>query len=107
MASQPKPITPAWHEVFLKRAPQIEQHAKIAFRHLDPEARAESVQNALYSACSAVARLAGLNKLDLCYPSVPGLFAVAQSKDGRKLGRPLNCQDVSKAYCQRACQGPQ
>lgn len=102
IASQPKPTTPAWHEVFLKMAPQIEQHAKIAFRHLDPEARAESIQNALCNACAAVARLAELNKLDLCYPSVLARFAVAQTKDGRMLGRPLNCKDISSAYCQRA-----
>jgi hypothetical protein len=49
-----------------------------------------------------VARLAELNKLDLCYPSVLGRFAIAQTKDGRMLGRPLNCKDVASKYCQRA-----
>ena len=46
-------------------------------------------------------RLAELNKLDLCYASVLGRFAVAQTRDGRMLGRPLNCLDVASRYCQR------
>jgi hypothetical protein len=83
-------------------APAIKQHAKIAFRHLREEARAEAIQNALCCACAAVARLAELGKLDLCYASVLARFAVAQTKDGRMLGRPLNCKDISSEYCQRA-----
>jgi hypothetical protein len=81
--------------------PAIALHARIAFRNLDPESRAEAIQNAVCSACAAVARLAELNKLDLCYASVLGRFAVAQTRDGRMLGRPLNCKDISSSYCQR------
>ena len=102
IASQPKPVTPEWHQVFLRMAPAIETHARLSFGHLRGEARAEAVQNALCIACSAVARLAELNKLDLCYPSVMARFAVAQTKDCRMLGRPLNCKDVTSEYCQRA-----
>ena len=71
------------------------------FPALDPEARAEAIQNAICNACSAVARLAELGKLDLVYPSVLANYAVAQTRDGRMLGRPLNCKDISSAYCQR------
>jgi hypothetical protein len=56
IASQPKPVAPAWHEVFLTMAPQSETRARLSFRHLQAEARAEAVQNALCSACAAVAR---------------------------------------------------
>jgi hypothetical protein len=101
IASQPKPATPEWHEVFLKMAPAIVTHAKIAFGNLRAEARAEAVQNVLCSACAAVARLAELNKLDLCYPTVLAKFAVSQTRDGRMLGRPLNCKDISSSYCRR------
>jgi len=102
IASQPKAATPAWHEVFLKIAPAIETHARLSFRHLRPEIRGELVQNALCSACAAVARLAELGKLDLCYPSVLARFAVAQTRAGRMLGRSVNCKDVASTYCQRA-----
>jgi hypothetical protein len=101
IASQPKPATPAWHETFLRLLPAIRRHAWIAFRHLDPESRAEAIQNAVCCACAAVARLAELGKLDLCYASVLGRFAVAQTKDGRMLGRSLNCKDISSRYCRR------
>ncbi len=102
IATQLKSATPAWHQVFLKMAPAIETHAKLSFRHLRPEARAELVQNALCSACAAVARLAELGKLDLCYPSVLAQYAVVQSRAGRMLGRRLSCKDVASEYCQRA-----
>jgi hypothetical protein len=85
----------------LKLAPAIERHARLTFRHLRGEARAEAIQNALCNACAAVARLAELGKLDLCYASVLGRYAVAQTRDGRMLGRPLNCRDISSTYCRR------
>ncbi len=99
-SARKRPV-PAWHAAFLSVLPTVRQHARITFRHLDPEARAEAVQNSICNACSAVARLAELNKLDLVYPSVVARFAVAQTKDGRMLGRPLNCKDISSTYCQR------
>ena len=92
-------VTPEWHQVFLRMAPAIETHAKLVFRGLPPEAKAEMVQNALCLACAATARLAELGKLDLCYPSVLATYAVAQTKEGRVPGNRLNCRDVSSEYC--------
>jgi len=99
--SAQKSITPEWHEVFLRMAPAIETHAKLVFRGLPPEAKAEAVQNALCLACAATARLAELGKLDLCYPSVMASYAVAQTKAGRMPGHTLNCKDVSSEYCRQ------
>jgi hypothetical protein len=101
VAVSPQSVAPQWHEVFLKMAPAVEAHAKIAFRHLRPEARAEAIQSALCAACTAVARLAQLGKLDVCYPTVMARYAVAQVRDGRMLGRSLNCKDVASEYGQR------
>ena len=81
--------------------PAIETHARIAFRHLDPEAREEAVQDVVCNACRAVAHLAELGKLDLAYPSVLAHFAVSQVKDGRKVGCPLNIRDVLSPHCQQ------
>jgi hypothetical protein len=92
---------PTWHEKFLAVLPAVHRRACIVFRRLNPEARAEAIQNAICNACAAVARLAELDKLDLVYPSVLANYAVAQTRDGRMLGRPLNCKDISSAYCQR------
>jgi hypothetical protein len=87
--------------LFLRLLPAIRKHARVAFRHLDPEAHEEAVQATICNACCAVARLAELNKLDLAYGSVLARFAVAQVKDGRMTGGSLNCRDVSSKYCQR------
>ena len=92
---------PAWHARFLEMLPAIVQYARISFRHLGPEARAEAVQEVVCNTCCAVARLAELDKLDLAYPSVLARFGVAQVKDGRKTGSKLNCRDVLSPYCQR------
>jgi hypothetical protein len=82
--------------------PRIRKHARIAFRHLDPESRDECVQAVACNACCAVARLAELDKLDLAYASVLARFGVAQVRDGRMTGGSLNCNDISSRYCQRA-----
>ena len=94
--------SPDWQSLFLRLLPRIRKHARIAFRHLDPESREECVQATVCNACCAVARLAELDKLDLAYASVLARFGVAQVKDGRMTGGSLNCRDVSSRYCQRA-----
>jgi hypothetical protein len=81
--------------------PIIERHAKIVFRHLDPEAREEMVQAVVCNCCAAYARLAELNKTDVAYPAVLARFGVAQVKSGRRTGGRLNCRDVMSRYCQR------
>ena len=81
--------------------PAIEFKARIAFRHLKPEAREEAVAECLANALVAYARLYALGKVDLAYPTVLARYAAAQVKDGRKVGGHLNIRDVSSGYCQR------
>lgn len=96
-----KQSPPAWHEDFMAMVPFIETHAKIAFRHLDAEARDEMVQEVVCNACRAYARLVELNKTQLAYASVLARFGVAQTKAGRRTGGKLNCHDVLSPYCQQ------
>ena len=93
--------SPAWHATFLAMWPAIQRHARVVFRHLRCEAREEAVQEVICNACCAVARLAELDKLDLAYPTVLARFAVAQVKDGRKVGCKLNIRDVLSPHCQQ------
>lgn len=93
-----KPIT-TWQAQFLAMLPAIETHAKISFRHLDPENRAEMVQEVICNACCAFKRLVELNKTDLAYAGVLARYGVAQAKDGRRVGNRLNCKDVLSPYC--------
>jgi hypothetical protein len=97
---QEKPV-PSWQARFEEMAPRIERHAKIAFRHLRAEARAEAVQAVLCNVCCALARLAELNKLDLAYFTPLARYGVSQVKDGRMTGGHLNCKDILSPYCHK------
>ena len=93
--------SPAWHKVFLGMLPPIRTHARIAFRHLNPEAREEAVAEVIANACRAFVRLVQLGKTDIAYPGVLARYGVAQVNGGRRVGGRLNIQDVSSKYCQR------
>ena len=92
---------PAWHADFEAIIPAIERHAKIAFRHLDPEAREEAVQETICNACQAFVRLVELGKTDVAYATVLARFGVSQTREGRKVGGKLNCRDILSDYCQQ------
>ena len=90
-----------WHKAFLAMLPAIIRHAKVAFRHLKPEAKAEAVQEVVCNALQAFVRLVQLKKTDIAYPTALARFGVRQTIDGRKVGGHLNVKDVSSGYCQR------
>jgi len=89
-----------WHKQFLSMLPKIRAHAKFAFRHLKPEARAEAVQEATCNSLKAFVRLVQRKKTDMAYPTPLASYAVKQVKDGRKVGGSLNVKDVLSKYCQ-------
>jgi hypothetical protein len=92
---------PRWHKVFLAMLPQIVGHARVSFRRLKPEARAEAIQEVVCNALKAFVRLVQLKKAALAYPTVLAKYAVAQTRDPRKVGGHLNIKDVMSPYCQR------
>jgi hypothetical protein len=96
-----KKSPPAWHVAFEAMLPAIEKQAKFEFRHLDPDAREEAVQETVCNACQAYVRLVELGKTDVAFPSALARFGVSQTREGRKVGGKLNCLDVSSDYCQQ------
>ena len=92
---------PTWHSAFLAMMPTIATHARIAFSHLDPEARAEAVAECIANALVAYARLVELGKVSLAYPTVLARYAIVQVRVGRRIGNKLNVRDVMSEYCQR------
>ena len=96
-----RPKAPKWHAPFLRMLPAIRTHARVAFRHLDPEAREEAVQEVIANACRAYKRLVELGKTDIAYAGALARYGVAQVKDGRRVGGRLNVRDISSEYCQR------
>ncbi|MCE9555423.1 MAG: hypothetical protein K8T91_18895 [Planctomycetes bacterium] len=96
----PKRPVPRWHKKFLAMLPLIRRHAAVSFRHLDPEARAEAVQEVVANALVAFRRLVELGKIHVAFPSPLARYGVAQVRAGRRVGGSLNCKDVSSLHCQ-------
>ena len=91
----------AWHAGFLAMLPAIRRQLKIAFRNLDPEARAEAVQEGVCNAMLAYLRLHERGEVEKAYPTPLAQYAARQIRDGRKVGGKLNVKDVSSSYSQR------
>jgi len=81
--------------------PAIHRQARVAFRHLPPEAKQDAVEEVVCNTIVAYARLAELGKTDLAYPSVLARYGIAQVRDGRRIGAKLNIRDPLSGYCQR------
>ena len=96
-----EPKAPAWHAAFMRLAPVICREARFAFRQLDPEARAEAIQEVLVAALVTFVRLVELGKPHLAYPTVLARYGIAQYRCGRRVGSRLNIRDVSSPYAQR------
>jgi hypothetical protein len=90
-----------WHRQFLALLPQIVQHAKFGFRHLRGEARQDAIQETIANALVAFVALVRRGKMSIAYPTVLARYAVAQIKDGRRVGNALNCHEVLSPYAQR------
>ncbi len=90
-----------WHRQFLALLPQIVTHAKIAFRNLRPEARAEAVQEAVCYAWQQFVRLVQLRKSEIAYATPLAMYGCRRARDGRKVGGRQNVLDVSSEYAQR------
>ena len=91
----------AWHAGFLAMLPAIRRQLKVAFRGLDPEARAEAIQEGVCNAMLAYLRLHERGEVEKAYPTPLAQYAARQIRDGRKVGGKLNVKDVSSRYCQR------
>ena len=95
-----KKSTPPWREGFLRMMPAIALHARVCFRRLDPEARAEAIQNSVANAMLAYVRLFELGKVELAYAAPLARYAVSQTREGRIVGNRMNARDVSSSYAQ-------
>jgi hypothetical protein len=72
----------AWHDAFMAMLPAIERTARVAFRRLDPEARADAVQAVVAYAITADVRLVELGRADVAYPTPLATFGIRQFRDG-------------------------
>jgi len=80
--------------------PRIRLYARIAFRALDAEARAEAVADVTANAWKAFVALVKRGKAALAYASPLAMYGVRQYRDHRRVGSKLNVKDVLSKYCQ-------
>jgi hypothetical protein len=102
--TQPSParsVAADWHQPFLAMLPKILGYARVAFRALRPEARDNAVHEVVANVLSAYVRLVTLDKSSVAYPSALTRYAVAQVREGRRVGTKLNSHDVLSEYARR------
>ena len=93
---------PTWQIVFLRWLPAIEKQLSFAFRHLDPEAREECVQEAIANCCVRYERLFQQGRDSVASPTSLARFAIRQVRAGRTVGTSVNVHDPLSTYAQRA-----
>ncbi len=94
-------VTPRWHRPFLEMLPTIRSYARTAFARLDPEGREDAVEETIANAAMAFVRLVQVGKAQQAFPTVLARFAIAQIRDGRRVGGHLRIGEVLSSYAQR------
>jgi DNA-directed RNA polymerase specialized sigma24 family protein len=92
---------PAWQHQFLTLLPSIRRHAKLRFRNLSPELREELVQETVARALLDFVRLVEQGREHIACAGPLARYAVAQVRQGRKVGSRLNVRDVTSHYSQQ------
>jgi RNA polymerase sigma factor (sigma-70 family) len=92
---------PAWQAAFSSMLPTIHRYARRAFRHLPVTEQEEAVQEAIANACVAYARLVQQGRCERAFPTVLARFAIAQVRDGRKVGTSINTRDIMSKRAQQ------
>lgn len=92
---------PAWHAGFLALLPHIRERLRFGFRKLPADERAEAMAEAIASIAIAYARLHRRGKAAVGFATTLASYAVRQYFAGRRVGSPLNRDDVSSRYGQQ------
>jgi hypothetical protein len=96
-----KAPAPSWHAGFLAMLPRIKRYAECAFQHWSAEAREDAIQETLANSMIAYVRLAERGKIEMAHATVLARYAVAQMRDGRRVGTKLNVREVLSPYARR------
>lgn len=89
------------HDDFLTLMPVVERHARIVFRHLDKEARDETVSEAIAAAFEAHIHLKARDRNPSQFPTMLATFAVLHVKDDRHVGGRSSSRDALSRKAQQ------
>ena len=92
----------ATHARFAEMLPRIHRQARMAFRHIPPDAKQEMIAEVVANAFCAYLHLVERGRIDRIYPTVLAKYAIRQVRSGRRVGGQLNIHDVTSLYAQRA-----
>ena len=90
-----------WHARFLAMLPAIQGFAVRSFSRLPVCEREELVAEAVAAALAMFCRLVERDRADLAFATPLARYACRHVRQGRRLGTPLNVNDVSSPYCRR------
>jgi hypothetical protein len=86
---------------FLQLLPGIERQAAYHLRHLSPADREEAIQDVVVHAFVSYVRLTERGQAALAFASPLAHYGACRFLAGRRVGQPLNRNDVSSEYCRR------
>jgi hypothetical protein len=95
-------LTPEQQAKFLSILPLIVRQARVASRGKDPESREEFTAEVVANALVGFARLVQLGRESLAFGTPLGVYAIRQTKAGRRVGTKSNANDVGSPYAQVA-----
>jgi hypothetical protein len=100
-AKKNRKLTARQKQRFVSMLPAIERYAGRRFRNKLCEERQELIAEVVAIAFRMFVRLVERGKTDLAYPSPLAAYSCRQVAMGRRLGTPLNVNDITSEYCRR------
>ena len=94
-------VTTQENERFLEMLPLIRSQARLAFRRLLPELKAELTQEVVANAYCTFTSLVSRGKAIIAYATPLANYAIRQVIAGRRVGTKQNFRDVSSIVAQR------
>jgi hypothetical protein len=90
----------SWQTRFVAMLPEIQQRLRQAFRHLDAEAREDSIEEAIVHSLLSYFRLHVRGRTESASPSSLAWYATLQVKRGRPAGSRMNGKEPLSRYAQ-------
>jgi len=98
--NEPNGNETSWQTRFVTMLPEIQQRLRQAFRHLDAEAREDSIEEAIVHSLLSYSRLHERGRAESASPSNLAWYATLQVKRGRPAGSRMNGKEPLSRYAQ-------
>lgn len=98
--NEPNGNETSWQTRFVTMLPEIQQRLRQAFRHLDAEAREDSIEEAIVHCLISYSRLHERGRAESASPSTLAWYATLQVKRGRPAGSRMNGKEPLSRYAQ-------